>query len=276
MEGWTEDLKLQEELLNYINGEMSDNELSDFETRLKNDPSLSWQLREYRNIMTGIEHWGDQQLMSAIKTAEQDLLSEDFFEHIIQSRKPSVVSLIRNNPVLSLSIAAAICLFLYLGLHFLMPSNQTHETYNKYFELDTYKIENYLSEHKQSGLIPTSEGSDTIGLALEKYKYGNYIMAIDLFENLSAGYKNQALVKYYLSLSYMAISEVGKASPLLKDLCRSGDSEFGEKSCWNYALAEFKIKGYTQQTKVLFEDIAQDPSGVHYQSARDILAQWRK
>lgn len=276
MEGWTEDLRLQEELLNYINGDMSDNELSDFETRLKNDPSLSWQLREYRNIMTGIEHWGDQQLMSAIKSVEQDLVSEDFFEGIKQNRKPSFVALVRNNPLVSMSIAASICLLLYLGYHFLLPSNQAGKTYNSYFEPDTYNIESYLSENKKSGLIPAPDGTDTIGLALEKYKYGNYIAAIGLFENLSAVYKDQPMVRYYLSLSYMAISEVEKASPMLKALCNSADREFGEKSCWNYALSELKIQGFTEETKALFKGITLNKDGLYFKSASEILAQWQK
>lgn len=275
MEEWNDDLRQQEELLNYINGELGDKEMLDFETRLKNDESLALLYREYQNIMTGIEHWGDQQILSSIKNVEQDLAAENFFENINKGRIPSFVSLLKKHSGWSLAVAASICLLIYVGYQLWLPAKQSQDTYNSYFQLDTYSIDTYLSDQRKSGLIPTSNASDTIALALEKYKYGNYIAAIELFEQLGSIDKDQALVKYYLGLSYMAISNFEKAIPILKNLCGTVEKDYGEKACWNYALAQLRLHGYTSDTKGLFQQLANNTSGAYAKSAGDILAQWR-
>ncbi|MEZ4848870.1 MAG: hypothetical protein R3B93_09705 [Bacteroidia bacterium] len=162
-----------------------------------------------------------------------------------------------------ISVAASI-IVLFLSIIYWQSTN-SHDIYQQYFEA-----------YRAPMLVRGMDNSQTFQLweeAIMAYQEGDYEKSIHILEKLVAK-ENNPQHKFYLALSYMAISppQTDKAIPVLEEV-HYLKNEMYEQTSWYLALAYWKNKQLEDAYK-MFNLIAGNQGSFHQQDAQEILALW--
>ncbi len=274
MEHMDENLTIQDEIIRYLNGELSDNERSDFETRMHKDHSLSSEVKNYKILMSGINQWGEIQMKSLVAQVDQELEKENFFQQVQKEHSGKLVQFLSQNKTMVFAVAASLALFLFYLIHLWGAGPSASEQYASYYKPERQKTEQFIEGLQSSGLIPSEPIQDSMRWALEKYRNGDYISTISFLERNSIPASLQSLAQFYLGLSYLGAGMPQKAESHLRSLCSGNEIEFKTISCWYLALSILNTKGYTNEGMQLFQIVSEDTSHSQASQAKEILAQW--
>jgi flavodoxin len=74
-------IQMEEDVVRFLEGDMNEEEVRIFKSRLDSDPQLQKLLLEYKTIMVGIEYWGDEQVRASITKVHKDLEEKNFFKN---------------------------------------------------------------------------------------------------------------------------------------------------------------------------------------------------
>lgn len=272
MEPSIENFDLQEEIIRYLNGEMEAVEKSDFENRIQKDVALAQELQNYRNIMNGIEHWGDMQLKNLISKVDIELENQNFFKQHVPISKPGIIQFIKTNKIYA--IAATVFLTvtsLFLIKFFNSNSNIQDQWFAEYYHADESTTKLVISQLDPSGFIPSSLPADSIQWALQNYLDGNYRLSLEFFSRCSLEEGIGNLCSYYQALNYLALSETEKAIPLLRPLCDIKNQQLQSASCWYLALALMKTSNETSEWKSLLKRVSEDKESTFSQQAQVLV-----
>ncbi len=107
-----------ERIVDYLNGNMTPPQYSDFETLISKDAALATQVDEMRTILGGINQYGDEKMKLQIQLVDKNLEKAHFFEHKVKPRFN--LSLFNSNTVRWL-MAASVAGIVFATWFFLKP-----------------------------------------------------------------------------------------------------------------------------------------------------------
>lgn len=233
MEKNFDDIKYFDIIQKYFDGEMSSDELSEFNKQLESDKELGEELILYKELIEGIKKFNEQKIRNKFKEIDLELDT------------PPLKAKGKKYKLAIYSIAASVAIIIGISFYNNM-TNGTVALANKYWEEDRgiptfmgecwdkelneamylYKEEKY---EEASAVLKNLRNekikSDTISYysGVTEYKLEHYKMAIVYFKEVltfkESVYKEKA--DYRLALSYLADGDITKAKSILHRIASS-------------------------------------------------------
>lgn len=226
----------------YLDGELSQKEVEDFETTMENDPSLEEEVL------------GNLLLRETIETGYR----EEMRANIRQWRKEGAqVSTGTNIRKLTVRLAAAASVLLVFGLavfNLVLPS---------YSNEGISQIA-YIQETDLSGGLKGAGETDVLTSAITNYEAGNYEQAIPLFQQFPDNDK----AIYGLAQSYIQTDNFDPAISALKQLIDRGNIDYIEQAEYYLMMTYLKKGDLNTEFYSLLDKIADNGSAQYKEKAQ--------
>ncbi|HQX44282.1 MAG: hypothetical protein IPG21_06835 [Saprospiraceae bacterium] len=267
-------IQMEEDVVRYLEGEMSKEEISIFEKRLESEPELNNLLLEYRGVLNGVEYWGDEQVKATIAKVQKDLEVQDFFNntnatsgnYFLKSGN-QIKSAIKFLVAACILSAVAFSVFIWLT-----PAKINGvELFSFYNKVDKNQIQKDIEKFNVSGLIAGAQAEDTIKQALIYLAEGNYKASSILLESFNAEKSGIPLVQFYLGLSYLNLEMYDKSESFFKNLCKLNGFELRNDACWYYALQMVRRNQNTEIAKSILLELSSNTSFNKASDAKELL-----
>jgi len=225
----------------YFDGEMSENELIEFEKNMKSDKKLKAEVEFQKEIQDSLH---DKQIFD-LKNNLEKIHNEAKTANNIDANKEPVV---RELFIKKIQLAAAVIVLMIIAssvFYFVNNRTMSNETlYGIYYE------------PAKTMLVERSGNNDEVNLmqALQKYNHNDYTGAIEVFEK-----DNSIMAKFYLALSYMETNRMLDAVNLLKAIIEENDNLFVDQAEWYLGLCYLKLNE-TEKALIQFSKISQSNS----------------
>ncbi|MBV7269876.1 tetratricopeptide repeat protein [Winogradskyella luteola] len=210
----------------YINGQLSNEDLLEFENRLKNENHLATKVEDIKIVLTGLE----------TQTMKEQL--DEFHNELSSNQDKTVVNQPKVRRFNWKRIAVAAILIIGLGSFWLFGGSSNERLYAKYFTPDP-------------GLPTTMGSNDNYEFyeAMVDYKQGDYKGAISKWESLRNLKPQSDTLNYFIGVAHLASKNEKIAISFLEDA--SKNPEFALKNDAHYYLGLAYLKaGNTKQAKV--------------------------
>lgn len=225
----------------YLNGQMTGDELTAFETRLQEDETFKTIVDDVKTIFNAIETQALKEKM------------EDFHEEL------------EDTPIIPLHtkhkssfkkylVAASVVALLGLGYFTFFGKSQNEKLYVKYFTPDP-------------GLPTTMGNTDNFDFydAMVNYKQGDYQTAINKWEVLLESNTESDTLNYFIGVAHLAKNNTLLAINYLSKVTYSNANVFDKEAHYYLGLAYLK----TNETQLAKENL----SFSSYEQSQSILAQ---
>ncbi|AWK03884.1 hypothetical protein HYN56_06430 [Flavobacterium crocinum] len=215
----------------YLQGELTVDERSNFEKQLNEDPELASAFESFKEMHFQLDNkFGIETEREAYKE-NLSRISDKYFH----KKKNKVVSL---KPWY---FAAAASVAIMFGLFFF--------DYKHYPNFEDYN-------HPESAYF-TERGvsEETLKKAEDNFNGKRYEKAIPFFEAILKE-NNSEEIKYFYGVSLLQVGKYVKAETIFREL-EAGNSVFKEKAKWNMALSKLKQGKYKECQEIL-QTISQD------------------
>jgi len=206
-----------EKIEQFISGSLSSEDLINFKKRLKNDPLLQQQVKEYEVLISGVEK---QSLRNKLNDFHKEFESEK--KNIIQPKKSLSIT--------KFSIAATVALIIgFTGFWLYNSKNTNQKLYAEHFGPDP-------------GLPTVMSNNNDFDFydAMVDYKRGNYNVAIKKWENILTKSPENDTLNYFLGVSYLAEKNQFKAIEFLTRVLNESNSIFLNDANFYLGLAYLK------------------------------------
>ena len=278
-----EELSKLEMIERYVNGDLVNDELSDFEEQLKTDSSLRDEVEIFRDITAGAEELGKEELAKEIKSTHQELKNEGFFENITtkepiqikpENKNQSRIRNIQNRRWWS--IAATIALLLVSGyIYFFNSGNPNYEgVFAQVYQPENKVINTILDDLLSSGMAAVDDPSaDSLAIALKFYKMDEHGEAQKYLTDLVQRDPKDHVARLYLGLALLQQAEYTKASQHLKAISQIESFRHKDIADWYLALSYMGFnseEGWSLAKKQL-KIIANDPKSSYQKDAEGAL-----
>ena len=247
----------EEEIRRYLEGDLSHEELKQFEQKLATDPDLAGEVRDYENLVSGLEAAGLDHFKSEVEGWETQYL-DDRNARQEEVKEEKAFSLARYIPM-----AAAVALLLFAGVYFFLnrdpaPQALYAEYYTPYPDMLTDRGDTTINKSGRNMLLA----------GIEAYNYKNFQLAI---ENLQTYIKAQPAHKgaaLYLAISQMEINQFDAAAANFK--IAQQDPVFKQQAEWYEALLNLKA-GLPERSQAILKIIVDNPHHYRHDDAERLL-----
>ncbi|MGC1206058.1 MAG: tetratricopeptide repeat protein [Flavobacteriaceae bacterium] len=228
----------------YLNGQLSNDDLTIFEKRLKKENSFKSKVNDIKTVLTGLE-------AQALKE-QLDVFHKD----MVQTSNANVSTETKVRHLHWKKIAVAAALIIAAGSFWFISGNTNERLYAKYFTPDPG--------------LPTTMSSTRdydFNRAMVSYKQGNYEDAINAWKNqLATKVKNDTL-NYFIGSALLADKKDKEAIKYLNIVTNISESLFNNEAYYYLGLAylkgnniELAKKNFTKSTiddsKALLSELA--------------------
>ena len=228
----------------YLNGQLSNDDLTIFEKRLKKENGFKSKVNDIKTILTGLE-------AQALKE-QLDVFHKD----MVQTSNANVSTETKVRHLHWKKIAVAAALIIAAGSFWFISGNTNERLYAKYFTPDPG--------------LPTTMSSTRdydFNRAMVSYKQGNYEDAINAWKNqLATKVKNDTL-NYFIGSALLADKKDKEAIKYLNIVTNISESLFNNEAYYYLGLAylkgnniELAKKNFTKSTiddsKALLSELA--------------------
>ncbi len=260
--------KAQEHITAYLNGEMTTEEMLDFEREVSKDPKLAASLRLEKDMQ--IAFGDDDWFLDEVETYDPGLIEKytSFFtskeakdlEHkitgVIAKNRPK-----QEKPKLWYAVAAA-CIVGMMLTYFLWPQEQVD-----YQEL----YADVIAINSLPSLISRNTNDPLLVKGQTAFEAKDYKKAVDFFSGYQeTGQKELFYGEVYLGIAYLELDKFDRAIETFRNLETSESLDSGLAK-WYRALAYLKKEDTKELKKILNEIIS--VKGTNYQKAQDLLKQ---
>ena len=268
-------IQMEEDVVRFLEGDMNEEEVRIFESRLDSEPELQKLLLEYRTIMDGIQYWGDEQVRASITKVQKDLEEKNFFNNgkSISGGGRSGGNLISMNGFKYLMAAAILIAVSTTVFIWLTPDKiDGSELFANYNKLDREQLKKDIERFNVSGLISGMQAEDTIKQALIYLESGNFTESLKLLENFNVDKPGIPIVQYYLGLNHLNLGRFDKSGPIFKSLCSQKSFELASDACWYYALQLIRNNSDVKLAKTILSDLSSKSTFKKAAEAKDLLS----
>ncbi|WP_298498704.1 hypothetical protein [uncultured Algibacter sp.] len=196
--------KISQELLEiierYINGSMPPQELKDFNQLLELDNDFKTKVEDVKIMLSGIE-------TQSLKEKHDELHQDNYKT----SEKKSSTNKIRFLYYRKIAIAAAI--IFAIGSIWFFATSKNDKLFTKYFKPDP-------------GITTTAKNPNNLEFydAMENYKHGNFIQAINKWRIIQERKPNNDTLNYFIGVAYLSDNNIIDAIPFLERSIEADDS----------------------------------------------------
>lgn len=257
--------KNRELVQRYINKELSEEEIKQFEEEIKNNPELYEELLFQKEVEQSIKELIEENLF--IKNLE--IAHQEYLESLKKNKKVSIFnryySLLpkekRIRPIWYSAAAIAVIVF-GVALYLVYQNNLV-------------KPEKIYSEYKTEYSIPQMQRSandlktNELNFALQLFSEKQYMDAIIAFDRLISQNKYLPTVFYFKGLALLELGQINNAIEYLKKASQYKESEFVAEIEWNLGLAYLKNNDL-ENAKIQFE-IVKDNYQFYAEKSKEIL-----
>ncbi|WP_372773373.1 tol-pal system YbgF family protein [Mangrovibacterium sp.] len=243
-----------EEIDQFLNLELSEDELRSFESELTNNPDLVAEMELYKEI--------DSALLERDVMDLRDKL--DKIRKVSVKGKPKERSLIARIPITRIAtVSIAASLVLFIGISSLWNKHNIGSEGEVYSE--------FFRPYEATGIFRSNDSSldSKVSLALHKYNQSEYSEAVQLFDDILKTDATNPVGNFYRGMAYMELEQYDEAIISYNQVIRAQNNLFVEQAEWYGALCylrnENKRKAYKQ-----FQRIAEN-NGYYSEKASAIL-----
>ena len=225
---------------NYITGELSPEEILEFETKLEQDVSFKEDFLAYKETHQFLQHKfnNETELSQFINTTEK--IASDYFN--TQQKK--------KNNYWFIGVAASILLL--IGIFIFNPSTPTYEEYM------TYPTVELTVRGTQEEILKNAQNA---------FNSKDFTKANELFSTALQQDQNNIQIALYKGISLLELNQLNEADKILTNIYQ-GNSSFTTDANWYLALSKLKQKEY-KSCKELLQKI---PEGyIHYKKAQKLI-----
>ncbi len=267
-----ENSQLEEKVIQYLEGDLSQQEKLEFEIEISKDDSLRQLVEEYKVVLDGVDQWNTEKLRTRIQLVNDHLHQSGFFE---TPKVATVRSLNQGNIRKYLAIAASLLVIVTAIVFYQSFKKKDDRIWIANYNLPEKELSlSLLSNFKDQGFFPGITGTDTLLLAIQFYANSSYNESLLALNSLPMEIKNSNIVQYYFGLNYMGLSNFYLAESIFKKLCETQQFYLNDNSCWRYGLS--LLNQNTDQKKLVsvFEQIANSNS-IYSDKAKEILIHYQ-
>ena len=221
----------------YLAGDLSGREQTEFEELLRNDPDLMKEFLLRKEINEAI--------------SENDVMDlRNNLNEIINSK--TKVRTIYRNPFV-LSSVAAVVIFLIVISGFYLFSNKTvngTEMFNSYYS--TYPT---LTSFRSS--VDQTYQEQLLNEAFNSYDDDKFSISSDYFQQILNTDKSNTMVQFYMALCEIELNNFDTSEILLNELVLKNNHIFWEQAHWYLALVYLK-QNDIENAKSIFEIIIKE------------------
>ena len=245
-----------EEIDQFLNMELTEEELLSFEAELSNNPDLIAELELYQEIDLALDESDVMKLREKLVSISKDSVKE-------KHKERSFIARIPNSRLAAITVAAS--LILIISVTSLLNSHKAsneHELYSQFF-----------SPYEATGIFRSNDNNldNKISIALHKYNEANYQEAVELFNQILADDTDDSnpVGYFYQGMSYQKLGKFDQAVLSYNQVIKAKNNLFIEQAEWYSALCylqnDNRRKAYKQ-----FQRIAQN-DGYYSEKALAIL-----
>lgn len=257
-----------EDIDNYLDGEMTIEEQTAFETKIASDPELSEavKLQKDMRVMYDDHSWieGDKKILQQDKAQQLQSFFGSEEAHAIQNTIAEVVSENReksgtSNTFWWIGIAASIAVLIAIST-FVFRSNNYEELYAQYLEVESIPSLVTRGEEKEQ-LLQNAQ------LLFEDQKYDKAVIAFEQYQNTSGSVNPLSYI--YTGISYIETNKFQKAIAQF-ELLKASNTLQSKKANWYIAMTYLK-QGKERKLKEILQHILSDSTHYKYKEASELL-----
>ena len=248
----------------YLNGELEEKELFEFNKRLKTDKQLQRELKLEEELNPAI---GDEDVIDFRKEiieVRKSMLNENSFKEDLSNR-PKTIPIFSKNKQWYL-IAASVIVLLGISIYFFFVSNSNLTNDQLYAQ--------YYAPYPASISIRSDDTSinNSVTLGFIEYEKSNFGEAVIYFNSAKKADSTNIPVRFYLGIACMETGLLSEAESNFKIVIENKFNLFTEQAKWYLALTYLKSGDdkYRPQINQLLNEIVEE-KGDRAKEARDLL-----
>ena len=221
----------------YLAGDLSVREQTEFEELLRNDPDLMKEFLLRKDINEAI--------------SENDVMDLRNNLNKIVNSESKIRNIYRNSFIIS-SVAAVAVILIVISCFYLFSNKNVSgtEIFNSYYS--TYPT---ITSFRSSVDITVQE--QLLNEAFSSYDDGKYSIASDYFNQILTDDKSNTMAQFYLALCEIELENFDKSEKLLNELILKNNHIFWEQAHWYLALVYLK-QNDTGNAKSIFKIIIKE------------------
>jgi tetratricopeptide (TPR) repeat protein len=236
----------------FLDGELSREELDWFSKELESNAVLAEDIRLYREVENAIREQDVMDLRDQL-----DVIHNAIGDPSQQAIRPS-----RYRKVMSYAAIASLTILISLGVLLKVQHNKltNDQIFEKHYE--PYEVT----------MIYRSAESDyqkVLSQAMTRYEAGEYLTAINLFEDILAKDPADMASSLYSGISYMETEQYNQADLKFQKIINHNDNLFVEQAAWYLGFC-YLHTGQNLEARGHFREIATS-SGSYNKKAKKIM-----
>ncbi|HMW39632.1 MAG: hypothetical protein K1X68_04510 [Saprospiraceae bacterium] len=225
---------LEERIIDYLEGSMDKASREALEAEVSKGGEAAQMMREYQEVWTGVNIWGEDEIRRQIKLIHDKNLT---FNSGRNALKIAPYSWLKYAAVLT-----ALMLASYLIYWLNKPDKaDLAGLFQKYYSPQVELTEDLMVKYRSAMLLPGDHPSDSVLLGMEKYRLGDYKSSLEILINVQDTGIVGSLARFYRGLDHMGLGNYNEAWNLLSPLCQQSDLEFCHTACWIAILASLQL-----------------------------------
>ena len=248
-----------EEIDQFLNMELSEDELASFESELSNNPDLVAELDLHREIDAALLEKDVMHLRNKLDRISKDIIKE-------KRKERSFIARIPNSRIAVATIAAS--LILLISITSLLSRNKVtneRELYSQFFR-----------PYEATGIFRSNDSDldSKISIALHKYNQAEYTEAVGLFEEILKTDASNPVGNFYQGMAYQELGQFDNAIGSYNQVIKERNNLFIEQAQWYAALCYLQNDNRRKAFKQ-FQRIAEN-NGYYSEKASAILRKMAK
>lgn len=212
----------------YLSKELSQDEITAFETRLKNESDFNQAFNTYKGLSSFLEHKFENEAASTAFQNNLKTISDTYFEKQEPAKK--VIHFKPWQYAMAASVALLIGVFTFNNF-----SNPTFSDYNNYEVIS---------------LTVRGEQDDLLKVAENAFNNKDFVKAEAVFGQLLAKDNSNKELQLYRGIALLEVDKFDEADGLFSKLS-NGVSVYKSKATWYLALSKLKQKDHDSCLEIL-------------------------
>ena len=223
----------------FLDKQMTDQEINDFEQELKNNPELYDELLLHNDVDSAIKDLiGENMFLKNLELAHQSYMES------IEKERSYKTPIFNINPkyLIRYAAAAIVLIVLSVGVYYMISpkTNTADKLYLSYYT--PYEV----AGTNRSG----NEGEESLQMkAMQKFEQKDYASAIKIFEEIKTNGTASLSSNFYKGIAYLEMNKPNEAIKSLQIVINNENNELIADAEWYLGLAYLKANDIANAKK---------------------------